>query len=99
MEDNMKKIIKKVFALLLVFGLLAAPVKPALAFDFGYAADAVEEASGVLTNVFNYFGYDYAEKITDKWAPIVAGFLRGLGMFVNFFNQNSTGSVETGNAF
>jgi hypothetical protein len=98
-EDNMKKIIKKVFTLALVFGLLVAPVKPALAFDFGGTANLIEMTTPVLTTVFNMFGKDNAVEMINKWTPIIVGFLKGLGMVADLFNQNSTNSVITANAF
>lgn len=83
----MKKIIKKAAALVLVFGLLVVPVKPAAAFDFGGAANRIEQITPGVVGALNMFGYSDFALLVNKWAPIITSFLKSFGKASDAYNQ------------
>ncbi|MDR1474761.1 MAG: hypothetical protein LBS38_03650 [Endomicrobium sp.] len=89
----MKKISKKICALVLVFGLLFAPMKYASAdfdaskVDYNYVGQQVTSLSSIFADVFNVFGYTGAASFVSAWTPQVINFLKGLSLFFNMYNS------------
>jgi hypothetical protein len=92
----MNKISKKVCALVLMFGLLFAPMKYASAdfnpskVDYNYVGQQVISLSSIFADVFNVFGYTGAASFVNTWTPQVVNFLKGLSLFFIMYNSVDT---------
>ncbi|MDR1086735.1 MAG: hypothetical protein LBL16_00545 [Endomicrobium sp.] len=83
----MKKISKKVCALVLAFGLLFAPMKYASAdfdaskVDYNYVGQQVSSLSSIFEDVFNAIGYAGDASFVNNLTPQIVNFLKGLSLF------------------
>jgi hypothetical protein len=94
-EAVMKKISKKVCALVLMLGLLFAPVRYASAdfdpseVDYTYVGQHVNNLSVFFVDVFNVFGYAGAASFVSDWASKAVSFLKNLNLFFNVYKDVS----------